>query len=90
MGTAKKKFRSWLSIIIEIVLWLKQVLELKKISLMFFFILLFFFYKMVILLFAVVNVFLLMDLQNEKVIVLVLHAKWKRYNKNDDSTALYG
>lgn len=89
MGTAKKKFRSWLSIIIEIVLWLKQVLELKKISLMFFFILLFF-YKMVILLFAVVNVFLLMDLQNEKVIVLVLHAKWKRYNKNDDSTALYG
>lgn len=89
MGTAKKKFRSWLLIIIEIVLWLKQVLGLKRLALCFF-LFCFFFYKMVILLFAVVNVFLLMDLQNEKVIVLVLHAKWKRYNKNDDSTALYG
>lgn len=53
---------------------IKTSVRIKKISLMFFFILLFF-YKMVILLFAVVNVFLLMDLQNEKVIVLVLHAK---------------
>lgn len=52
---------------------IKTSVRIKKIRLMFFYFT--FFYKMVILLFAVVNVFLLMDLQNEKVIVLVLHAK---------------